>query len=203
MKAPIFIGELELAAPIAEIQLPERAGALAYNGINLLVKLQHVPVGYAFLRPDALDPSAIARQVWEQLSTAINAHYARVGLPAVNGLPVSGLPATASLADGETDRPLISVIVCTRNRPESIIVTLRSLLAMHYRPFEIVLVDNAPSSNATKDAVLAAHGDDPRVRYIREPRPGLSCARNRGLMEASADTVAFTDERCHRRPVVA
>jgi glycosyltransferase involved in cell wall biosynthesis len=65
---------------------------------------------------------------------------------------------------------------------------------MHYRPFEIVLVDNAPSSDATKDAVLAAYGEDPRVRYVREPRPGLSCARNRGLTEASADIVAFTDD---------
>jgi glycosyltransferase involved in cell wall biosynthesis len=65
---------------------------------------------------------------------------------------------------------------------------------MHYRPFEIVLVDNAPSSDATKEAVLAAYGEDPKVRYVREPRPGLSCARNRGLTEASADIVAFTDD---------
>jgi glycosyltransferase involved in cell wall biosynthesis len=65
---------------------------------------------------------------------------------------------------------------------------------MHYRPFEIVLVDNAPSSDATRDAVLAVYGEDSRVRYVREPRPGLSCARNRGLVEASADIVAFTDD---------
>ena len=37
-------------------------------------------------------------------------------------------------------------------------------------------------------------GTDPRFRYVREPRPGLSCARNRGLAEASADIVAFTDD---------
>jgi glycosyltransferase involved in cell wall biosynthesis len=86
------------------------------------------------------------------------------------------------------------VVVCTRNRPESVLVTLRSLLAMRYRPFEVVLVDNAPSSDATRNAVLAAYGEDSRVRYVRESRPGLSCARNRGLAEAAADIVAFTDD---------
>jgi glycosyltransferase involved in cell wall biosynthesis len=194
MEAPIFIDELELTAPIADILLPERTDGMAYSGVYLLVKLQRIPVGYAFLRPDALDSDAIARQVWDQLSTAINAHYERVDLPAVDGLPVGGLATTAALEDGTTDRPLVSVVVCTRDRPESILVTLRSVLAMHYRSFEIVLVDNAPSSDATKDAVLAAYGGDPRVRYVREPRPGLSCARNRGLIEASADIVAFTDD---------
>jgi glycosyltransferase involved in cell wall biosynthesis len=194
MEAPILVDQLELTAPIVDIPLPERSDGVPYNGVYLLVRLQHLPVGYAFLQPDALDAAAIARQVWDQLSTAINAHYAQAGLPAVDGLPVAGLTAEAALGDATTDRPLVSVVVCTRNRPESVLVALRSLLAMHYRPFEIVLVDNAPSSDATRDAVLASYGEDPRVRYVREPRPGLSCARNRGLLEASADIVAFTDD---------
>jgi glycosyltransferase involved in cell wall biosynthesis len=194
MEAPIFVDELELAAPIADIMLPERPGGSAYNGVHLLVKLQHVPVGYAFLRPDSLDSAAIASQVWEQLSTAINAHYARACLPAVDGLPVGGLTAATSLEDASTERPFVSVVVCTRDRPESVLVTLRGLLTMPYWPFEIVLVDNAPSSDATRDSVLAEYGDEPKVRYVREPRPGLSCARNRGLMEASAEIVAFTDD---------
>lgn len=194
MESPIYINDLELTAPIMDILLPERSGGEAYKAAYLLVKLQHVPVGYVFLQADALGSAAIARQVWDQLSTAINAHYARAGVTAVDCLPVSGLSAVAALEDGTTARPLLSVVVCTRNRPESVMVTLRSLLAMHYQPFEIVLVDNAPSSDATKGAVLAAYGDDPRVRYVREPRRGLSCARNRGLTEASADIVAFTDD---------
>jgi glycosyltransferase involved in cell wall biosynthesis len=194
MEAPIFIAEWELTEPIRDIALPERLDGTAYNGTYLLVRLQHVPVGYAFLPSDSLEAAAIARQVWNQLSAVINTHYERAGLPAIDGMPVGGLTTASALEDGTTDRPLVSVVVCTRNRPESILVTLRSLLDMHYQPFEILLVDNAPSSNATKDAVLAAYGEDPRIRYVREPRPGLSCARNRGLAEASADIVAFTDD---------
>jgi glycosyltransferase involved in cell wall biosynthesis len=194
MQAPIFIDELELTAPIADIRPPGRFDDMPYNGVYLLVKMQHVPVGYAFLRTDALDSATIAQHVWEQLSDVINARYKAAGLPGVDALPVSGLPVAVELEDGTEDRPLASVIVCTRNRPQSILITLRSLLAMHYQPFEVVVIDNAPDSDATKDAVLAAHAGDPRVRYVREPRPGLSCARNRGLAEASGDIVAFTDD---------
>jgi glycosyltransferase involved in cell wall biosynthesis len=194
MKAPILVDELELTAPIAEIALSERSDNQAYSGVYLLVKLRHVPVGYAFLRPEALDSAAIAQQIWEQLSSAINAQCERAGLPTVDGLTVDGLTAPEEFDGEAADRPLVSVVVCTRNRPDSVLVTLRSLLDMRYAPFEVVVVDNAPDSDATQDAVLAAHGEDPRVRYVREPRPGLSCARNRGLTEASADFVAFTDD---------
>jgi GT2 family glycosyltransferase len=194
MEAPVYIGELELTAPIADILLPERNDGPAYRGVYLLVRLQHLPVGYVFLQPSALDAPAVARQIWDQLSGALNAYYTGAGLPPVDAVGVDGLAGPPALADEGADQPLVSVAVCTRNRPQSVLVTLRSLLAMQYQPFEIVLIDNAPSSDATKEAVLGAYGDDPRVRYIREPRPGLSCARNRALMEATADIVAFTDD---------
>jgi len=193
MEAPILIGELELTAPIAPVELPERQDGPAYNGAYLLVRLQQVPVGYAFLRPDALDTAGVARQVWEQLSDRVNAHRARAGMTAIDALPPGGLEPAAPWSD-VSDRPVVSVVVCTRDRPERILVALSSLTAMHYEPFEIVVVDNAPSSEATKEAVLSAFGDDQRVRYVREPRPGLSCARNRGLAEAFGDIVAFTDD---------
>src|ERR1700722_3490242 len=120
MQAPIFIDELELTEPITDISLPERADGSAYNGVHLLVKLQHVPVGYVFLRSDSLDSGAIARLVWEQLSAEIITHYARAGRPAIDGLSADGLTA-ATLEDESTDCPQVSVVVCTRNRPESIL----------------------------------------------------------------------------------
>jgi GT2 family glycosyltransferase len=86
------------------------------------------------------------------------------------------------------------VVICTRNRPESVMMALRGLAAAHYRLAEVLVVDNAPGSDATMNAVLAEFGDDPRFRYVREPRPGLSCARNRGVAEASGEIIAFTDD---------
>lgn len=194
MKAPIFMGELELTEPIVDIALPTRDDGLAYNGVLLLVRMQHITVGNIFLPIDALDPTTIARQVWLELAAEINSQRMRAGLPALNSLPTEGIQAEEKLVDKAADCPLVTVVVCTRNRPDSVMLTLRGLAAMHYRPFEIVVVDNAPSSDATKDAVLREFGSDSRFRYVREPRPGLSCARNRGIAEAAADIVAFTDD---------
>ena len=194
MRAPILIGELEISEAIKPISLPVRADGLAYNGVQLLVRMRGIPVGYAFLTADALDPDGIARQVWSQLSSAINAHLARTGLPRVDALPADGFPAAADRAEESADWPMVSVVVCTRDRPDSVVTALRELTALRYRSFEIVVVDNAPRTDATERAVREAFEDDPRVRYVREPRPGLSCARNRGVAEASADVVAFTDD---------
>jgi len=194
MQAPILIGELELTEPIADIDLPARGDGTAYNGVQLLARMQQIPVGYVVLAPTALDSSAISHQVWSVLGDEINRRRSRAGLPAINELPVGGIPVEPELADELTDRPLVTVVVCTRNRPESALVTLRGLADMRYTPFEVVIVDNAPDSDATKEATQREFGADPRIRYVGEPRPGLSCARNRGLAEASADIVAFTDD---------
>lgn len=194
MKAPIFIGELELTKPITDISLPAREDGLVYNGVRLLVRMQHIPVGYAFLMPDALDASSISREIWLQLSSTINARRSSRGLSAIDALPARGIDTEEKLVDGVTDHPPVTVVVCTRDRPESAIVTLRGIAGLHYEPFEIVVVDNAPSSDMTKTAILTEFGADPRFRYVREPRPGLSCARNRGVAEAAGEIIAFTDD---------
>jgi O-antigen biosynthesis protein len=194
MKAPIFIGELELTEPIKDIRLPGREDGLAYNGVRLLVRMQDTPVGYAFLAPDALAGPAVAGQVWQQLCGAINARRSSRDLDAIDSLPTAGLAFEEKLADKGTDHPLVTVVLCTRDRPEGAVVTMRRLTGLRYEPFEIVVVDNAPSSEATKTAIMAEFGGDPRVRYVREPRPGLSCARNCGVAAAAGDIVAFTDD---------
>ena len=197
MEAPIFIGELEITQPITGIELPERPDGRPYTDVQLLVRLGHVPVGYAMVEPTTLDPAAVARQVWSQLSAAINDQLSWEGLPALDSLPASGIPhrEVPDQAAGEPgDYPMVSVVVCTRDRPESIITALTGLTSLRYPSFEIVVVDNAPTSDRTRDAILARFSGDPRVRYVREPRPGLSRARNRGVAEASAEIVAFTDD---------
>src|SRR5580704_5619216 len=194
MEAPIFIGSVELTEPISGLETPPRPDGAAWTQVRLLVRMQGIPVGYAFLPPIALDAGAVARAFWAQLSVAINARRADRGLPALTGLPVSGLAPAAELVPELTEFPLVSVVLCTRDRPAGALVTLRGLAALRYDPFVIVVVDNAPSSDATEAAVRAEFGADPRVRYIREPRPGLSVARNCGVAAAAGQIVAFTDD---------
>jgi GT2 family glycosyltransferase len=193
MRAPILIGEIELTEPVTAIRPPARHDGAAYNGAYLLVRIQHIPVGYVFLPPDAFGAAAVERKVWQELKPAINEGRRSVGLPGLEELPAGGIPEEPLLAD-QVDLPFVSVVVCTRDRTDSVLDTLRDLAGIHYARFEVVLVDNAPSSDATREAVLREFGADPRIRYVRELRPGLSCARNRGLREATADIVAFTDD---------
>jgi cellulose synthase/poly-beta-1,6-N-acetylglucosamine synthase-like glycosyltransferase len=194
MKVPILVGELELTEPISGVGLPPRDDGQAWGGARLLVRMQRMPVGYVCLSPDDLDAAAVAREVWRQLSPTINAQRSRRGLAAIDTLPTGGIAFEDKLVEELAERPLVSVVLNTRNRPASVVATLRGLLASSYRPFEIVLVDNAPSSDATKDAVLAEFGDDPRVRYVREPRQGTSWAKNHGVAVATGDIIAFTDD---------
>jgi len=70
--------------------------------------------------------------------------------------------------------------------------TLASILAVDYDDYELVVVDNAPASTATGD--LVGELADARVRYVVEPVPGLSRARNRAVAEAAGEIIAFTDD---------
>jgi glycosyltransferase involved in cell wall biosynthesis len=56
----------------------------------------------------------------------------------------------------------------------------------------VLLVDNDPDASAAEVALAwAGHG----VRYVHEPRPGISAARNRALAEAAgADVLVFLDD---------
>jgi len=94
--------------------------------------------------------------------------------------------------------PGISVVVCTRDRTHNLARCLESLLALRYPSFEVIVVDNAPATDATMALVAALHSERPRaeavLRYVREPAPGLDWARNRGVQESRHGIVAFTDD---------
>ncbi|OII15099.1 hypothetical protein BIU97_15370 [Curtobacterium sp. MCBA15_009] len=108
--------------------------------------------------------------------------------PAVRALRATGLPA----APTGTPVGRISVVIGTRDRPDDVRHVVRSVLDSAYDDLEVVVVDNAPSTTATRDVV--ASFDDPRLRYVLEARPGVSRARNAGLAVASGAVVAFVDD---------
>jgi GT2 family glycosyltransferase len=88
--------------------------------------------------------------------------------------------------------PTVSVIVCSRNRPEFLLAAVRSVLAGDRAPAEIVVVDQSDSPN---DAIPPLDGERGcRVRYVPTAPRGVSHARNLGLAAATGDIVAFTDD---------
>ncbi|GLW68203.1 hypothetical protein Kpho02_05020 [Kitasatospora phosalacinea] len=90
------------------------------------------------------------------------------------------------------EEPTVSVVVCTHNRPELLIRCLDSLLRTHYPYLDAVVVDNAPADDTVRRLLLQRYGR--RVRYLREPVPGLARARNRGLAAARGTICAFADD---------
>ena len=69
---------------------------------------------------------------------------------------------------------------------------LDSLLEMETRPHEIIVVDNCSSDDSTRTLC-----DRYPVRYVLETtKPGVSRARNRGVIKATGDLVAPPDDDC-------
>jgi glycosyltransferase involved in cell wall biosynthesis len=95
--------------------------------------------------------------------------------------------------------PRLSIILPTYDRALSLRHALAALLGKQTRTasFELIVVDN----NSTDDtAALLARVDDPRLLVIREPRQGLSYARNTGLKLSHTEYVAFTDDDVEAAP---
>jgi glycosyltransferase involved in cell wall biosynthesis len=87
--------------------------------------------------------------------------------------------------------PSVSVVVATLDRPDDLRTCLAALAAQKYAGrLEIVVVDNAPGSGLTAPVVSGFAG----VRLVREPRRGLSYARNAGFRAAGGDILVTTDD---------
>lgn len=87
--------------------------------------------------------------------------------------------------------PSATIAICTRERTTDLAKCLQSLEQLHEPPPEILVVDNAPKTQKTRELV---HQFFPNARYVCEPKPGLDHARNRALVEAQHDIVAFIDD---------
>jgi len=83
--------------------------------------------------------------------------------------------------------PKVSVVVPARNEEAYIGSCLEALLAQDPPPDEVIVVDNGSKDGTAK--IAAAMG----ARVVREERPGVHHARERGLEEARFEVVAQTD----------
>jgi GT2 family glycosyltransferase len=169
----IWVGEVE-ESELAGLQTLRLHEAEGYCRARLLVRADGVPRGFV-----ELDVSSGVLDV-AQLREAAAA------LPEVAG-PDGDRPADAGPAG-----PPISIVLCTRDRPQLLTAALATLARLNYPDFEIVVVDNNPTHTLTSDAVRAQ--PDRRVRLVDAPIPGLARARNAGIAAATHDIVAFTDD---------
>ncbi len=85
----------------------------------------------------------------------------------------------------------LTVVICTRDRPEGLRQTLASLARQSDSGFEVMVVDNS-HDGAVARTLVGFQGL--RMRCCHEPVPGLSRARNRGLSEVRSELIAWIDD---------
>jgi glucosyl-dolichyl phosphate glucuronosyltransferase len=90
----------------------------------------------------------------------------------------------------------VSIIICTRNRADSLKLTLESLgqldIPNNYSA-ELLVVDN-DSTDGTAQLVQALHLTNLPPRYINERRRGKSNCLNTALAEARGEIILWTDD---------
>jgi GT2 family glycosyltransferase len=93
---------------------------------------------------------------------------------------------------------MVSCVICTVGRADSIGRAVASVLAQEYRQIELIVVDQT-ADDSTRDA-CAPFNRDPRFRYVHTDRTGLSHAYNLGIAASAAEIIAFTDDDCVAPP---
>jgi glucosyl-dolichyl phosphate glucuronosyltransferase len=91
----------------------------------------------------------------------------------------------------------ISVLVCTYNRAQKLTETLNSIIAQSLpdsHTWEALVVDNN-SSDQTRQVVEGLQRQFPdRIRYVFEPKQGISNARNTAIRESRGEILSFIDD---------
>ena len=175
-KPPSFPGAvwIGLADDLPSVGTITLESATGFNRARLLMRRNGIPIGFAEIgvREGCID----AAEAWIAVSEASK--------DAESKLSESTPGATVNLP--------ITVAICTRDRVDLLANALDSVLRQEYPDFEVIIVDNAAETDATKKYLEGLR--DRRVRVIEEPAPGLSRARNAAIRAARHSIVAFTDD---------
>lgn len=168
-----LVTEVDLAQPLDPIPIPRRHGA-----VWVLVRRGRRALGWVRHRRSmvgtVLHPDALRTLIGEQLPMEV----------------VDSLRCAAPVSDPDFSSLPVSVIVCTREHPGLLRRQLQSLSELDYPNYEVIVVDNAPVTNGTRDVCA----EFPQFRYVVEPRKGLDFARNTGWRCARGAIVSYTDD---------
>ncbi|NEX93044.1 glycosyltransferase [Caulobacter sp. 17J65-9] len=172
--------ELELTRPLAPVTLsPDE------DGVGLIARFKDRLVGFTLWHagPGATLSSEDLAGIADA-KFGINALTERLADDLRRARPEPVPPA-----------PSLTVAICTKDRAQRLERLLGTLAPVVSAPagfasVEVVVVDNAPSDESTREAVARSPG----FRYVREPRAGLDFARNRALTAGTGDLIAYLDD---------
>ncbi len=190
MFSRIKLIDIELSRPLGDVE-----DLNDYTALKALVRLHGAPIGYVEVpvTGGTCTAAALGKAILDQHGWSIICHYLSDALeaPLRPGKTRFGdlLNVPHPLDQGR--QPPVTVAVCTRDRAANLRLCLDALNRLDYPSLDLMVVHNAPRGDATEHLVRTQY---PNIRYVCEPRPGLDWARNRAIVEARGDIVAFTDD---------
>ncbi|MBV9338236.1 MAG: glycosyltransferase family 2 protein [Solirubrobacterales bacterium] len=190
------VAQCELSVGVPALTAPA-------SGITalVLVRVFGEPIGMLSLElsEGTLEPAALAREIADEFEVALRERFADCAITWTGSLPTDGLEPgrtpsflkarQRALAEG----PEITAAICTRDRPDDLLVALEGLHAQDYPRLRTLVVDNAPSDDRTR-RLVAELARTREIEYVTEPRPGLSWARNRALDASTSEIIAWVDD---------
>jgi glycosyltransferase involved in cell wall biosynthesis len=162
------------------------------RGYYVVVWWENIPLGDFFIHAgENLNQYHFEQRLVHAITPAI-LHYNKAENISLNTIPncvevCKNLFPVNQLIPERCD---VSLVICTKDRPESLEQCLKSILTLSCAPAEIIIVDNASKGDSTRDTVESFPG----LIYVREDRPGLDIARNTGARKASYPIIAYTDD---------
>ena len=178
LTAPVRVAVIDIAAPLADLNC-SRPESPPYTAAWILVCRAGRPLGSVEmpLRRPVIAAAELADELYRQFGDGwIQQPHHAVPVPL----------ARASV-----------VVPSNFARPVPLEQCLKSLAELDHPDYEVIVVDNRPAG-------AAVAGSEPagieRVRVVREPRPGISAARNRGVSVATGEIIAFTDDDVQVHP---
>lgn len=176
---------VEVESPIPDV-LPPTVGEQW-----VLVRLHREPLGLLKFTRQGCTAAQLARLIADRFGHRILTHLVADAL--TDGASVS---LESPAADCPRLRPMtlpsLTVAVCTRDGGARLPECLDALAALEYPGghLDLLVVDNAPLDDSARRVIERY----PSIRYVVEPLAGLDRARNRAIVEARGDIIAFTDD---------
>jgi len=87
---------------------------------------------------------------------------------------------------------LVSVIIPTYNRPESLKKAIKTVIAQTFKNVEIIIVDDDSDSNNKK--VIDSFNNNRIFYFKNEKRMGAPYSRNKAIAQAKGEYIAFLDD---------
>jgi len=88
------------------------------------------------------------------------------------------------------NKPMVSIIIPTYNRPKWLKQSIESALGQSYRTVEVVVVDDGSTNTETR--MIASQY--PQVLYVYQSNQGLGAARNTGIGASHGEYILFLDD---------